>query len=509
MPDPNKKQERGDEARERAAREQTESARHDERNDEANLERRTREALEGARRDQKEQPGVLAGRHQDLRGELERHQQAHPAQHQEQARQEHDLMERFQQGQQDQLRQAQALETQLRERQLREASALEERASAQANPASLERQRSVMQDRFDAENQAMQAFRDNLAGQMERDEQAFLESLYSPKEPAARQDAMRDAVQAQEQGQAALMEGRAQEQYRSVLQQADRTTRAIEGVQEEMDLRHRRERKEGKTPELEERQRQEQGELRDAFDQVARQVGEARRDAEQLQRGEQRPGEVAQRMEQRLDELQRLEADKLAEQRGVGERRQRELSETERREREQALQREYQALKGVVATYDELKDRTGAYNREARELYDLPPKSREFSGLLLDAEHFIDERFFKPYENEFKQLQFQGHAIDAEKNMPAFAVHYEYHRRSGTSLMEQHNMAEESSSLRERVNLTVQKMKAVDERNVRERFPKLHQLLDEYEKVWREQRDWERIKKTFEDLRDQAKKKDL
>jgi hypothetical protein len=183
---------------------------------------------------------------------------------------------------------------------------------------------------------------------------------------------------------------------------------------------------------------------------------------------------------------------------------------------ERALQEDYQRLADTIATYDELGRQTGEWNAAARELYDLAKDSREYSGLRLDAEHFIDKRFFEPFEKELAQL-----GIKSEGEMPAFAVHTEYHLRSPESLSRDAGLPADKAL--HGTTLTQEKQDAIPHDKARERYPKLQDLLKAFEDFWKKKDSvkvrgqerklgasyWDRLAPKFKQLQDEAEKKDL
>jgi hypothetical protein len=135
-----------------------------------------------------------------------------------------------------------------------------------------------------------------------------------------------------------------------------------------------------------------------------------------------------------------------------------------------SLRTDYEVLSTLILPYKELRRRTNSFNRRVKDAYALTRDGSQYTGLRLDAEHFIDARFFAPFRSELAAL-----GIRSPREMPAFAVHYEYHLRSPETL---------SEGKLDGVSLTQEKLTAMPHDRERERFPTLVSLLESFATFW-------------------------
>ena len=142
------------------------------------------------------------------------------------------------------------------------------------------------------------------------------------------------------------------------------------------------------------------------------------------------------------------------------------------------LRLDYDGLATAIAPYDELKRRTRAFNAGMRDIYGLGRGSLTYAGLRLDAEHFIDQRFFKTYANKFAAL-----GIHSPGEMPTFAVHYEYHLRSPSSLSADAELNEDEEL--QGSSLTQEKLLALPHDDALTLYPTLLSLLEKFADFWR------------------------
>jgi hypothetical protein len=161
---------------------------------------------------------------------------------------------------------------------------------------------------------------------------------------------------------------------------------------------------------------------------------------------------------------------------------------------------EYLRLSHAVMPYGELAKRTGDFNRRVRALYGIFEHSLEAESLLLDAEHFFDERMFAIYAPELLQL-----GITSPRQMLAAAAHALHHRRNSASVGEQAGI-----ELREGKSLTDEKEARIPTEGARTRWPKLHQVLFEFMVFWQGKPDyWRRFGPQLTDLHRRALDLDL